>query len=64
MCPDMMPQEIHIIKAVLLPKMFDPNLIMRKQSDNCRIWDILPVSFKDVNVMRQKKDEMTFRLGD
>lgn len=44
--------------------MFDPNLIMRKQSDNCRIWDILPVSFKDVNVMRQKKDEMTFRLGD
>lgn len=51
-----------------LLKMFNLNVITRKQLDNYRIWNILqenyPVFFKDVNVMKDKRWDDSFRLKE
>lgn len=55
---DLMHWEGHNVTLIVLPKMHNPNLILRKHqlnSNRCIIQNNLPVIFKNVNITRDKE---------
>lgn len=45
-----------VIHAVLFPKMVNLNLIMRKQSDKSKLWDVSGLYFKKINPMKGRAE--------